>query len=142
LVRVTGGLLKQLTLPGSLQVRTSQDGRVAAARLVYVDVLGCSREQLLDGGLTKRGGARPLTLRVGLHLREGVLDPLAVLVTRMPLASPLFLGVRAMLMPFAVFSVGWPFFRFLGTGTRVDVREVELVGLGQPAQLELLENSF
>jgi hypothetical protein len=65
-----------------------------------------------------------------------------MLVTRVPLACPLFRVVLAMLMFLAVRCVGLPFFGFLGAATRVDVSEVELVGLGQAAQLELYENSF
>jgi hypothetical protein len=67
------------SLPGLLQVRARQDGRVACACLVDVDVLGFSGDQLLDGGAVQRGGARPLALRVRLHLRKRVLDLLAVL---------------------------------------------------------------
>ncbi len=116
------------SLPCALQVGATQDGRVAAARLVNVDVLGFSREQLIDGGLTQRGGARPVTLRVGLHLREWGLDPPTVLVA--------FLGMLVML-------VGLPFFRrFLSAGARMDMGDVEHVGLRQAAQLELHEDSF
>jgi hypothetical protein len=65
-----------------------------------------------------------------------------MLVSRVLLATTLFLVVLAMLMLLAVLCVGLPFFRFVGAGTRVDVSKVELVGLGQPGQLELYENSF
>ena len=66
-------------LPGSLQVGATEDGRVSRARLVDVYVLVLPREELPHGGLVHRGGACPVSF-VGLHLGEGVLDLLAVLV--------------------------------------------------------------
>src|SRR5215208_2889880 len=84
----------------------------------------------------QRGGARPATFRVRLHLRERVLDfSCAMLVSASPVfgtapvvcVAVLSLAVRtAMLM-------GLPF----GASARVEVSEVERVGLGQIAQFEL-----
>src|SRR5215204_5208982 len=77
----------------------------------------------------QRGGARPVTLRVRLHLRERILNfssPVFVTAPAVFVAVP-FLAVRtAMLMGL----------RF-GTSARVDVSEVERVGLGQIAHFEL-----
>ena len=84
-------------LARALQIGTGQDGWVTAARLVDVNVLGLAREQLIYRGVVQRGGARSVTVLVGLHLRERVLDLLAVIV-----AFPLLLVAAA------VFSVGFP----------------------------------
>jgi hypothetical protein len=66
---LSAGLLASL-----VQVSTGQNGRVAGASGVYVEVLAFSGEQLLHRGILKRRGARPLPLGVGLELREGPLD--------------------------------------------------------------------
>src|SRR5215207_6819277 len=77
----------------------------------------------------QRCGARPVTLRVRLHLRERILNFSCAMLVTAPavfVAVP-FLAVRtAMLMGL----------RF-GTSARVDVSEVERVGLGQIAHFEL-----
>jgi hypothetical protein len=88
----------------------------------------------------QRGGARPATLRVRPYLRERILNfSCAMLVSASPvlvtapaavLVAVLSLAVRtAMLM-------GLPF----GASARMDVSEVERVGLGQIAQFELYED--
>ena len=93
----------------------------------------------MDGGLTQRGGARPATLRVRLHLREWVLNlSCAMLVSASPVlvtAPAVFVTVLSLAVPTAML-MGLPF----GASTRVDVSEVERVGLGQIAQFELYED--
>src|SRR5215204_5369890 len=86
----------------------------------------------------QRCGARPVTLRVRLHLRERILNfSCAMLVS----ASPVFVTAPAALVavPFLAMCspmlMGLPF----GASARVDVSEVERVGLGQVAQFELYE---
>src|SRR5215203_268556 len=93
----------------------------------------------MDGGLMQRGGARPATLRVRLHLRERILNfSCAMLVS----ASPVFVTAPAVLVAVLSLAVrtamlmGLPF----GATTRVDVSEVERVGLGHIAQFELYED--
>jgi hypothetical protein len=102
-------------------------------------MLGFSREQLMDGGLTQRGGARPLTLRVRLYLRERILNfSTAMLVSASPVlvtAPAVFVAVRSLAGRTAML-MGLPF----GASARVDVSEVERFGLGQIAQFELYED--
>ena len=84
----------------------------------------------------QRGSARPATLRVRLHLREWVLNlSCAMLVSASPVlvtAPAVFVTVLSLAVPTAML-MGLPF----GASTRVDVSEVERVGLGQIAQFEL-----
>jgi hypothetical protein len=84
----------------------------------------------------QRGRARPATLRVRLHLREWVLNlSCAMLVSASPVlvtAPAVFVTVLSLAVPTAML-MGLPF----GASTRVDVSEVERVGLGQIAQFEL-----
>jgi hypothetical protein len=120
------------SLPRSFQVRARQGGRVAAARLVNVYVhLWFSREQLIDGGLTEGGGARPATLRVRLHFREREGDvPFLALLVAAPL---LFVTLRFFGVPLLA---GVPYFGFFGAGAGVDTSQVERVGLREAAQVE------
>jgi hypothetical protein len=87
----------------------------------------------------QRGSARPATLRVRLHLREWVLNlSCAMLVSASPVlvtAPAVFVTVLSLAVPTAML-MGLPF----GASTRVDVSEVERVGLGQIAQFELYED--
>jgi len=104
-----------------------------------VDMLGFSREQLMDGGLMQRGGARPATLRVRLHLRERVLNiSCAMLVS----ASPVFVTAPAVFVAVLSLAVRTVMLMglSLGASARVDVSEVERVWLGQIAQFELCED--
>jgi hypothetical protein len=89
-------------------------------------VLGFPREQFLDGGVAQRGGTRPATLRIRLHLRERVLDLLAVLVAvALIVVLPVLLSLPFFLLLY-----------FFGTGARMDVSEVERVRLGKLAQVK------
>src|SRR5215210_2349511 len=100
-------------------------------------MLEVSREQLLHGGVAHRGGARPVPPRVRLDLQKWVLDLLAaVLVAGLPVfVVPLLVVLLPML-------VGLLFFLRFGASARVDVGEVERVGLGEVAQVELYEDSI
>jgi hypothetical protein len=122
------------SLPRFVQVSASQDGRVATARLVDVEVLRFSRKQLLDRDIVQRSGARPATIRVRLHLRERVLDlsAAAVLVA----APSVFVAVPFLAMRAAVL-MGLP----IRADARMDVSEVEGVRLGEVAKVELDDNS-
>jgi hypothetical protein len=87
----------------------------------------------------QRGGARPATLRVRLHLRERILYfSCAMLVS----ASPVFVTARAVFV--AVFSLAVRTAMLmglsLGASARVDVSEVQRVELGQIAQFELYQD--
>ena len=87
----------------------------------------------------QRGGARPVTLRVRLHLRERILNfSSAMLVSTSPVfvtAPAVFVAVPFLAVRTAML-MGLPF----GASARVDVSEVERVGLGQIAQFELYED--
>jgi hypothetical protein len=85
----------------------------------------------------QRGGARAATLRVRLHLRERILNfSCAMFVS----ASPVLVTAPAVFVPsFAVRTAMLMGLSF-GAGARVDVSEVERVGLGQIAKFELYEN--
>jgi hypothetical protein len=102
-------------------------------------MLGFSREQLMDGGLMQRSGARPATLRVRLHLRERILNfNAAMLVSASPVlvtAPAVFVAVLSLAVRTAML-MAFPF----GASARVDVSEVERVGLGQIAHFELYED--
>src|SRR5215203_648728 len=90
----------------------------------------------MDGGLMQRGGARPATLRVRLHLRERILNfSCAMLVS----ASPVFVTAPAVFVavPFLAVRTAMLMGLRFGTSARVDVSEVERVGLGQIAHFEL-----
>src|SRR5215211_3522321 len=84
----------------------------------------------------QRGGARPVTLRVRLHLRERTLNfSSAMLVS----ASPVFVTAPAVFVavPFLAVRTAMLMGLRFGTSARVDVSEVERVGLGQIAHFEL-----
>ena len=85
------------------------------------------------------GGARALTLRVRLHLRERILNfSCAMLVSASPVlvtAPAVFVAVLSLAVRTAML-MGLPF----GASARVDVSEVERVGLGQIAQFKLYED--
>ena len=87
----------------------------------------------------QRGSARPLTLRIGLHLRERVLNfSCAMLVSASPVlvtAPAVFVAVLCLAVRTAML-MGLPF----GASARVDVSEIERVGHGQVAQFELYED--
>jgi len=87
----------------------------------------------------QRGGPRPATLRVRLHLRERILNfSCAMLVSASPVfvtAPAVFVAVLSLTVRTAML-MGLPF----GASTRVDVSEVERVGLGQVAQFELYKD--
>jgi hypothetical protein len=87
----------------------------------------------------QRGSARPLTLRVGLHLRERVLNfSCAMLVSASPVlvtAPAVFVAVLCLAVRTAML-MGLSF----GASARVDVSEVQRVGLGQIAHFELYED--
>ena len=87
----------------------------------------------------QRGGARPATLRVRLHLRERILNfSCAMLVSASPVlvtAPAVFVAVLSLAVRTAML-MGLPF----GASARVDVSEVERVGLGQIAQFELYDD--
>ena len=84
-------------------------------------------------------GARPAALRVRLHLRERVLNfGCAMLVSASSVlvsAPAVFVAVLSLAVRTAML-MGLPF----GASARVDVSEVERVGLGQIAQFELYED--
>jgi hypothetical protein len=87
----------------------------------------------------QRGSARPVTLRVRLHLRERVLNfSCAMLVS----ASPVFVTAPAVFVAVPSLAVRTAMLMGLSfsASTRVDVRKVERVGLGQIAQVELYED--
>src|SRR5215212_7249634 len=93
----------------------------------------------MDGGLMQRGGARPATLRVRLHLRERILNfSCAMLVS----ASPVFVSAPAVFVavPFLAVRTAMLMGLSFSASTRVDVSKVERVGLGQIAQVELYED--
>src|SRR5215211_2691667 len=87
----------------------------------------------------QRGSARPVTLRVRLYLRERILNfSCAMLVSASPMlvSTPaVFVAVLSLAVPPAVL-VALPF----GASARVDVGEVQRVGLGEAAQVELYED--
>jgi hypothetical protein len=87
----------------------------------------------------QRGSARPATLRVRLHLRERILNfSCAMLVSTSPVlvtAPAVFVAVPSFAVRTAML-MALPF----GASARVDVSEVERVGLGQVAQFELYED--
>ena len=87
----------------------------------------------------QRGGARPLTLRVRLRLRERVLNfSCTMLVSATPVfvtAPAVFVAVLSLAVHTAML-MGLPF----GASARVDVSEVERVSLGQIAHFELYED--
>jgi hypothetical protein len=92
------------------------------------------------------GGARPATLRVRLHLRERILNfSCAMLVSASPVlvsASPVLVTAPAVFVAVLSLAVrtamlmGLPF----SASARMDVSQVERVGLGQIAQFELYED--
>src|SRR5215203_3063215 len=87
----------------------------------------------------QRGSARPLTLRVGLHLRERVLNfSCAMLVS----ASPVLVTAPAVFVAVLCLAVRTAMLMGLSfdASARVDVSEVERVGLGQIAHFELYED--
>ena len=87
----------------------------------------------------QRGGARPATLRVRLHLRERMLNVSAAMLVSassvLVTAPAVFVAVLCLAVRTAML-MGLPF----GASARVDVSEVERVGLGQIAQFELYED--
>src|SRR5215212_9421885 len=86
------------------------------------------------------GVARPATLRVRLHLRERILNfSCAMLVSAYPMlvsAPAVFVAVLSLTVRTAML-MALPF----GASARVDVSEVERVGLGQVAQVELYDDT-
>jgi hypothetical protein len=85
------------------------------------------------------GGARPTTLRVRLHLRERILN---FSYTMLVSASPVFVTAAAVFVaiPFIAVRTAMLMGLLFGASARVDVSEVERVGLGQIAQFELYED--
>src|SRR5215203_4187886 len=84
----------------------------------------------------QRCGARPVTLRVRLHLRERILNfSSAMLVS----ASPVFVTAPAVFVavPFLAVRTAMLMGLRFGTSARVDMSEVERGGLGQIAHFEL-----
>ena len=85
------------------------------------------------------GGARALAFRVRIYLRERILNfSCAMLVSASPVlvtAPAVFVAVLSLTVRTAML-MALPF----GASARVDVSEVERVGLGQIAQFELYED--
>jgi hypothetical protein len=84
-------------------------------------------------------GARPLTLRVRLCLCERVLNFSSAMLVR---ASPVFVTAPAVFVavPFLAVRTAMLMALPFGASARVDVSEVERVGVGQIAHFELYED--
>jgi hypothetical protein len=86
------------------------------------------------------GGARALAFRVRIYLRERILNfSCAMLVSASPVlvtAPAVFVAVLSLTVRTAML-MALPF----GASARVDVSEVERVGLGQIAQFELYDDT-
>jgi hypothetical protein len=91
---------------------------------VDVDVFGASGEQILRRGVLERRGARAVAMVAGPDRQEWPFDLVG--------------GPRSAVLTVAYFLL----LLALGAGSRVDVSEVQRVGLGQTAQLELCVDSF
>ena len=105
-----------------VQVSAEQLGRIAGAGGVHVEVLEFSGKDLLHRDVVKCGGARPVPLCVGLHLREGLLD--------------LVSGCTPMLSVLVTLFVVHAFFHF-SASARVDMGSVHRVGFRHTAKAQL-----
>ena len=81
-----------------------------------VDVLGIAREQPFERDAVNHCSARPITFRIRLHWREGILDLLC--------SSVLVVGMAVLTSTL-----------FFGAGARMDVRKVHRPGVWKACDL-------
>src|SRR5215208_7333159 len=86
------------------------------------------------------GGARALAFRVRLYLRERILNFSSTMLVS---ASPVLVTARAVFVAVLSLTVRTAMLMALpfGASARVDVSEVERVGLGQIAHFELYDDT-